>query len=279
LTSGPGDVAFVRQPGSRGILWLRRAFAMLKAARAQWLSLLLAFYLVQLVVGLIPYAGPIAMMVLRPVFTVGFLAAAWTQERGGMPSLRHLVRGFRANLGALIPIGVFLLVGTLVAVLASIPFDGGALVDAIKSAEPTEEALPNPKIQLGMLASIVFALPVVAAAWFAPALVVFNNCSSVRALATSLRAVIANWKPLAVYGLIVALYGAVFPAMGIALIASLLPESAARIAVALTIVPYVFVFITVQTISDYVSYRDIFHPEEVTQITDARDPGAGSGTP
>jgi hypothetical protein len=125
----------------------------------------------------------------------------------------------------------------------------------------------------------VFALPVVAAAWFAPALVVFNNCGSVRALATSLRAVIANWKPLAVYGLIVALYGAVFPAMGIALIASLLPESAARIAVALTIVPYVFVFITVQTISDYVSYRDIFHPEEVTQITDARDPGAGSGTP
>jgi len=279
VSAGPDRIAFVRQPGSRGILWLRQAFAMLKAARAQWLSLVLAFYFVQLVVGLIPYAGPIAMMVLRPVFTVGFLAAAWTQERGGAPSIRHLARGFRANLGALIPIGVFLLVGTLVAVLASMPFDGGALVDAIKSTEPADEALPNPKVQLGMLASIVFALPVVAAAWFAPALVVFNNCGTARALATSLRAVIANWKPLAVYGLIVALYGAVFPAMGIALIAALLPEAAARIAVVLTIVPYVFIFITVQTISDYVSYRDIFHPDEGAPIADAPDPGAGSGTP
>jgi hypothetical protein len=262
VSPGAGDIAFVRQPGSRGILWLRQAFAMLKEKRAQWLSLVLAFYFIQLVVGLIPYAGPIAMMVLRPVFTVGFLAAAWTQERGGTPALQHLMRGFGANLGALIPIGLFLLVGTLVAVLASIPFDGGALVEAIKSTETSEETPSGAKIQLGMLASIVFALPVVAAAWFAPALVVFNNCGTARALATSLRAVLTNWKPLAVYGLIVALYGALFPAMGIALIAALLPEAAARIAVVLTIVPYVFVFITVQTISDYVSYRDIFHSDE-----------------
>jgi len=262
VSATPIDVAFVRQPGARGIAWLRQAFRMLQTARGQWLSLLLAFYLIQLTVGLIPYAGPIAMMVLRPVFTVGFLAAAWTQERGGSPSLRHLVRGFRANLGALIPIGVFLLLGTLLAVLASIPFDGGALVDALKSAEPADEALPDPKVQIGMLASIVFALPIVAAAWFAPALVVFNNCGAARALATSLKAVVTNWKPLAVYALMVALYGAVFPAIAIALISSVLPPVAARIAVALIVVPCVFVFITVQTISDYVSYRDIFHPDE-----------------
>lgn len=279
MSTSPGGVAFARQPGPHGILWLRQAFAMLKEKRAQWLSLVLAFYFIQLVVGMIPYAGPIAMMVLRPVFTVGFLAAAWTQERGGTPALSHLVRGFGANLGALIPIGVFLLLGTLAAVLASIPFDGGALVEAIKSAESSEDSPPAAKIQLGMLASIVFALPVVAAAWFAPALVVFNNCGTARALATSLRAVLTNWKPLAVYGLIVALYGALFPAMGIALIAALLPEAAARIAVVLTIVPYVFVFITVQTISDYVSYRDIFHPDEGPRVPAAPDPGAGPGTP
>jgi hypothetical protein len=273
VTNGSVGVPFVRQPGPRGILWLRQAFRMFQAARGQWLSLLLAFYLLQLTVGLVPYAGPIVMMVLRPVFTVGFLAAAWTQERGGTPSIRHLARGFRANLGALIPVGVFVLLGTLLAVLASIPFDGGALVDALKSAEPADEALPNAQIQVGMLASIVFALPIVAAAWFAPALVVFNNCGAARALATSLKAVLTNWKPLGVYALVVALYGAVFPAIGIALIASVLPPVAARIAVALTIVPYVFVFITVQTISDYVSYRDLFHPEEGATTSDSPDSG------
>ena len=45
--------------------------------------------------------------------------------------------------------------------------------------------------------------------------------------------------------------------------------------IALTVVPCVFVFITVQTISDYVSYRDIFHPEEAAAPAQAPDPGVG----
>ena len=70
------------------------------------------------------------MMVLRPVFTVGFLAAAWTQERGGTPEIRHLFRGFGANLWALLPIGVVLILGTTLAVLSTALVDGGVLLDA-----------------------------------------------------------------------------------------------------------------------------------------------------
>jgi uncharacterized membrane protein len=32
--------------------------------------------------------------------------------------------------------------------------------------------------------------------------------------------------------------------------------------VALTVVPYIFLFVAAQTISDYVAYRDIFHHGE-----------------
>ena len=46
------------------------------------------------------------------------------------------------------------------------------------------------------------------------------------------------------------------------LIALALPLIAARVAVALTVVPYMFLFVATQSISDYVSYRDIFHAEE-----------------
>jgi hypothetical protein len=257
-------IAFVRHPARRGIDWLRTAATMLSAARVPWLMLLLVYYLVQLLVSVIPVVGPLAMMMLRPVFTVGFLAAAWTQERGGTPSIAHLFRGFRANLWALIPIGVVLIVGTAVAVLATAIVDGGALLDLITSnARPDESLTVSGRVEAAMLFGIICALPTLLAVWFAPALVVFQDCRAPRALLTSLRAALANLRALAVYGLLLFFYGAVLPGVAVALIAFVFPQAAAPYVIALTVVPYVFLFVAAQTISDYVAYRDIFHPPEL----------------
>lgn len=263
MNAAAPEVAFARHPASHGIQWLREASQMLAAARAPWLLLLLVYYLVQLAVGFVPIVGPLAMMVLRPVFTVGFLAAAWTQERGGTPQVAHLFRGFRANLVALLPIGVALVVGTTAAVLASSLVDGGALLELITStARPDEAVLANPRLEAGMLLSVVCAIPVLLAVWFAPALVVFQDLGAARALAISLRASVANWRAVTAYGLLLFLCGAVLPAVAIAIIALLLPQGAAPYGVALIVVPYVFLFIVAQTISDYVAYRDVFHAGE-----------------
>ena len=124
MSAPSSTIDFVRYSGRRGAIWLKDAATMLSAARIPWLMLLLSYYLVQLLVSVVPLAGPLAMMVLRPVFTVGFLAAAWTQERGGMPEIRHLFRGFGANLWSLLPIGVVLIVGTTLAVLSTALVDG-----------------------------------------------------------------------------------------------------------------------------------------------------------
>jgi len=43
--------------GTRGAAWLKDAAAMLAAARVPWLMLLLAYYLIQLLVSVIPLAG------------------------------------------------------------------------------------------------------------------------------------------------------------------------------------------------------------------------------
>jgi uncharacterized membrane protein len=40
------------------------------------------------------------------------------------------------------------------------------------------------------------------------------------------------------------------------------PAAAAPYAIALTVVPYIFLFVAAQAISDYVAYRDIFHADE-----------------
>jgi hypothetical protein len=273
MNARPSAIAFTRHPARHGIVWLKEAFRMLAAARVPWLMLLLCYYVIQLMVSVVPLVGPLAMMVLRPVFTVGFLAAAWTQQRGGMPEIRHLFRGFRTNLRALLPIGVVLIAGTTLAVLATALVDGGALLEAVTSNTRPDEALAaNGRVEAAMLFGILCALPALLAVWFAPALVVFQDCTARQALVASLRAALANWRPLAVYGLLLFFYGAVVPGIGIALVAVLAPPAVAPYVIALTVVPYVFLFVAAQSISDYVAYRDIFHANE-----DDAAPIAGAG--
>ena len=274
MNAAPSAVEFVRHPAGRGVVWLKESWVMLSAARVQWLLLLLTYYLIWIVVTQVPdylvsrligknlHLGPTVMMVLRPVFTVGFLAAAWNQERGGAPEIAYLFRGFRANLWALIPIGVFVIVGTTLAIFMTALVDGGKLLQAVAGEQPLEDALDDTSVQLAMVFASLCAAPVLLAGWFAPALVVFNNCGPARALRTSLRAALANWRPTLVYALLLLFFGAIIPALALTMIAAMLPPAAAWIIVALTVVPYIALFTATQAISDYVSYRDIFHADE-----------------
>lgn len=272
MSTDDGAVPFTRLPARDGARWLRDAATMLRAAPGRWLVLLLAYYLIQIVLSLVPVAGPLALIVLRPVFTVGFLAAAWSQERGELPEIAHLFRGFQSNLWALIPIGVFMLFGSALALFATVTIDGGELLEALVANKTMDDLLAGPRVEQAMLVASLCALPVVLAEWFAPALVVFNGCGAFRSLAASLRAALANWRPVVVYAMLLTLFGAVLPGLAVKLVALALPLVAARIVVALVIVPYVFLFVTAQAISDYVGFRAIFHADERPFAPDA--PGA-----
>ena len=275
MSDDPRDVPYARHGAIRGAVWLKDAWGMLSVNRVPWLMLLLLYYLVLGFIDLVPYLGQFAMPLLKPVFAVGFLAAAWTQERGGTPELRLLFQGFRSNLWALLPLGAFLLVGITTAVLATAVVDGGTLVDVMAGrAKLDETVLASTQVQLAMLFAAACSLPVLLAPWFAPALVVFQDCGSARALATSLRAALANWKPIAVYGLLVFFYGGVVPAIATWLISAVAPESLALPLALLVLMPYVFLFIATLHISDYVSYRDIFHVDEAPSGV-----GADAGPP
>lgn len=269
MSAPPATIDFVRYSGRRGGIWLKEAAAMLAQARVPWLMLLLLYYLIQLLVSVVPIAGPLAMMVLRPVFTVGFLAAAWTQERGGVPELRHLFRGFGSNLWALLPVGFLLLAGLMLAVLSTALVDGGALLDALTKAD--EPLVVDSRVESAMLLGTLVALPTIFAIWFAPALIVFQDCGPRVAMMTSLHAALANWRAVAMYGLLLFFFGAILPGIATALIALVTPPLAARYVIALTVVPYLVLFAAAQAISDYVAYRDLFHAGEVSSESPAAD--------
>ena len=258
------SIPFARRDARNGIVWIQRAYAMFRAAPLRWLLLLFSYYLL---IGLLEFGplqavGQFVAPLLKPVFAVGFLAAAWSQERGIAPRFEHLFRGFRSNLLALVPLGAVFLVGITLAVIATALVDDGRLMALMSGAEkPTEEALASGPVQLAMLFGVACAMPSLLALWFAPALVVFNDAGAVRALGTSLRAAIANWRPIGVYCLAVFVLGGVLPIFAIS-IAHLFGDAAAGLVALFVVVPYLFTFVAALHISDYVSYRDLFHGDE-----------------
>jgi hypothetical protein len=258
------SIPFARRDARNGIVWIKRAYAMFRAAPLRWLLLLFTYYLL---IGLLEFGplqavGQFVAPLLKPVFSVGFLAAAWSQERGIAPRFEHLFRGFRSNLLALVPLGAVFLAGITLAVIATALIDDGRLIALMSGAEkPTEEALASGPVQLAMLFGAACAMPSLLALWFAPALVVFNDAGAVRALGTSLRAAIANWRPIGVYCLTVFVLGGVLPVFALS-IAHLFGDAMAGVIALFVVVPYLFTFVAALHISDYVSYRDLFHADE-----------------
>ena len=267
MNDDPREFVFTRYEARHGIAWLKQAYALFSRKRLPWIMLLLTYYILLKLLLYVPYVGPYAISILKPVFAVGLLAAAWTQERGGTPQLNQLFQGFRANLGSLLPIGIFFVVGVTAAVFASSLIDNGKLLDLLSNAggTMTEEdftaALADGALQAGMLFSALLTLPILIATWWAPALVVFQNAGAGTALAVSFRAAIANFRPLAIYALGVFFYGAVLPGLFSGVLILLLQEPGLQIAKVL-LLPYGIFLAATLHISDYVSYRDVFHAGE-----------------
>lgn len=277
------DIPFTRQPAGHGTRWLAQSYAMFARARMHWAVLLLAYYAVLLVAEFVPLIGVLAAPVLKPVFAVGFLAAAWTQERGQMPGIHLLFRGFRANVWALVLLGVVYAVGITVAISASQFVDGGKLfalisarvpadVDQEVAAQRLSETLVDPQVQLGMIVGALCAIPTLFALWWAPALVVFQDASAATALSTSLRAALANWRPMLRYALAAFFFGGLLPTVVGTLIALFIPPPVGRALALALMLPYVFFFVATLHISDYVSYRDVFHADETPEPSDPASP-------
>jgi hypothetical protein len=268
------DIPFTRQPGRRGFGWIAESYRMFSRHRVGWLGMLIGYYVALLLIDLIPFAGVLLAPLVKPVLSVGFLAAAWTQERGGKPALPLLLRGFRANLAALLPLGIVFVVGISLAIGATSLIDGGRLLEMLYGTAPAADADPSaaarsvqdtlgsPRVQLAMLFGALCALPTVLSLWWAPALVVFHDAPMLTALRASLRAAVANWRAALRYAISVfVLLGIVPTLITWALAAFVAPPLNATIA-GVALVPYLAFVVATLHIADYVSYRDVFHADE-----------------
>lgn len=116
-----------------------------------------------------------------------------------------------------------------------------------------------------MLVTLAITLPLTAALWFSPALIVFSDAGFAQAIGASVRASLANWLSMSVYG--VAMFGlTVLAVVLVSPLLYLLPAKMVLTTVMLLVVPLT----AIRMISDYVCYRRVFHREErVTKVAGA----------
>ena len=245
-------ISFSVVPAAEGFQWL---LGSIRIFRSQWLrytSIAALFLLIMQVASVI--SGGILVVFLKPVLSVGFLAAAWHHERGELPEARHLFAGFKSNLKALLPLGGVYLIGIIFAAAIAM-VASGITVEQVMAADGKLKLDQETQLKF-MLITVVLTLPLSAALWFAPALIVFSDATFLQALAVSCRACLSNWLAMISYG--VAIFLLVLAAFAVAAPVLYLFQSAAMTFAMIIAVPLTAVWM----ISDYVSYRRVFHSAE-----------------
>jgi hypothetical protein len=188
-----------RVPAGNGAAWVSRGWEMFKQAPGVWIGIAVAFMVLMIILGLIPFVNFIANL-LVPVFIGGIMLGCKALEDGGELRFNHLFAGFSGYTGNLVLIGLLYLVG-MVAIFAAATVLGAALGVGAAAAGGSDIGMMA-GMAVVMLVAVVLMMPLAMAIWYAPALVVFHDVPAFQAMKASFMVSIKNFMPFLVYGLL-----------------------------------------------------------------------------
>lgn len=228
-------------PAGAGWDWIARGWSLFAKAPLMWIVSLVILFVLAIVLAFIPIIGSLVFQALQAVFAGGFVAACRSLERGGEFELEHLFAGFKTRFVPLLIVGLILMIAGLVIVLIFFAFAGLSLLGAFMSGDQgaMAAALAGSMLTmlLGSLVMLALFIPLLAAYWFAPALVMVHDMSPVDAMKASFFACFRNFVPFLLYGLV----------MLVAAVVAVIPFGLGML-----------VWVPVAIASTYVAYRQIF---------------------
>ena len=228
-------------PAGAGWDWIALGWKAFTAAPLMWILSIVVLFVALFVISLVPFLGWLAAQMLQPIIMGGYMAACRSLERGGEFEIEHLMMGFSRRFGSLLIVGLVYMVGMLVLLLVMLAFAGLSMLSAFASGDTTEamQAMMNAAMPLllGGLVVTALAIPLVAAYWFAPALVMMHDMPALDAMKASFFGCFRNFVPFLVYGVV----------MFIAAILAALPFGLGFL-----------IWVPVAIASIYVGYRQIF---------------------
>ena len=221
--------------------WISQGWTIFARAPLMWIVALIVMFVIAIVVNFIPLIGPLAFQVFQAVFAGGFVMACRSLEKGGDFELEHLFSGFTKRFGPLVIVGLILMLGWIVIMLVFMMFAGLSLLPAFFAGDSEAAyglaAASIGAMALGFLLALGLMVPLMAAYWFAPALVMMHDMKPVAAMKESFFACFRNFVPFLLYGIVM------------------------TIGVFLAVLPFglgLLVWVPVAIASTYVAYREIF---------------------
>ncbi len=197
---------------AQGMVWVRKGFQVFTRQPLGFASLFAACLFVFLLLGLVPFVGTVALLVLPPVGSLLFMMASRRVVAGDkvMPgTIVELAGAGKIRTIALLKLGFVYAAATLLAFWLAGLLDGGALesfVEALADDKKTSESvaarIADPRLQLGLVLRLLFAGALSIPFWHAPALVYWGAQGWAKALFFSSVALWRNKGAFAAYGLV-----------------------------------------------------------------------------
>lgn len=196
-------------PAGNGIAWISRGWEMFREAPGTWIGLSLVFFIILMVLGVIPLVNFLSNILL-PVFVGGIMMGCKAQEEGNDLKIGHLFAAFSDHAGKLLLVGVIYIAG-MIAIMAVAGIIGAGIgFSAFMMGGSDVSSLGMGSILamvLVMLVAMLFLVPLAMALWFAPPLVIFHEVAPFQAMKTSFFASLKNFVPFLVYGLVAMVLG------------------------------------------------------------------------
>jgi hypothetical protein len=198
----PGRVT----PLGSGWGWLAGGWSLFMRAPLMWIISLVVVFICVVAVGFVPIIGQLAVQILQPVILAGWMVACRSLERGGDFELDHLLGGFKKNFGNLCVVGLLFLVGEVAILLiffAIVVFTVGTTFLFAGEQEILATIMAaGLTFTLGLLICLALFVPLAAAYWFAPVLVIMHDLPPMEAMKASFFACFRNFFPFLVYGIL-----------------------------------------------------------------------------
>jgi len=170
------DMMGARAVGAgQGWTWIADGFALFKKAPGIWIALAVVLIVIQLVLGLIPFVGAIATVLLLPALTGGLMLGCEALQRGDSLEVSHLFAGFKEHTGNLIALGAFNIVALIIVLIPVFVIVGVGAVVGMMKGDATGAVALGGSFMLALLVFLSLIIPVAMALWFAPALVVLRG--------------------------------------------------------------------------------------------------------
>jgi uncharacterized membrane protein len=191
--------------------WIVAGWTLFTQTPLIWIVNVVILFIINIVLGLIPFVGSLVGYTLFAVFNGGLMMGAQAQRAGRPLEVGDLFAGFKEKTGSLITVGVLYAVAWLaVMIFAGILFfailgASGAIGAIVKGNTAALVGMVGGAtlgvILIGLLVIAAF-IPIAMGFWFASVLVALQDVSPTDAIKMSFSACLKNIVPFLIYGLV-----------------------------------------------------------------------------